>query len=247
MAPIEGMSGNLDIFERPLLQTGIIGDNWYQYKPTSVDVDATQLEFRVPGKGDHYLDYSRTVINVKLQITKADGSAYLATDGIAPVNNLLDILWSNVKVEFHQKTVSDARNMYHYHAYIEDLFNFNNTAKDTHLTASLWDMDTPGKFDDGDNPALLRRRALTDVSKTVDLAGKLHCDLFSTSKYMLKGVDFRFIFVKNKIESILVKASAAAAPKLNIVDASLWNRKLKINPSILLAHANNLNHHTAKY
>ncbi|KAF4529787.1 hypothetical protein B566_EDAN018055 [Ephemera danica] len=229
---IEGMSGELDIFERPILQTGVVGGNWYQFKPTSVDADAAQLEFRVPGQGDFYLDLSRTLINVKLKITKADDTPYLAADGIAPTNNLLDTLWSNVKIEMNQKTVSDSRNI---------------TAKESHQTASLWYTDEPGKLDDGTNKALVERKKFTDASKTIDLAGKLHCDLFNTSKYLLNGIDMRLIFVKNKIETLLMKESNVAAPKLKILDASLWIRKVKINPSILLAHANNLNHHTAKY
>ncbi|KAF4520792.1 hypothetical protein B566_EDAN002368 [Ephemera danica] len=141
MALIEGMPGELDIFERPVLQTGIIGGNWYQYKPTAVVTDAAQLEFRIPGQGDHYVDLSRSLFNVKIKLVKADNAPYTATDVIAPVNNLLDTMFSDVKVEFNQKQVSDSRNMYHYRAYLEDLFNFNNTSKETHQTASLWFQD----------------------------------------------------------------------------------------------------------
>jgi hypothetical protein len=244
---VEGMPGELDIFERPVLQTGIVGGNWYQFKPTSVDSDATQLEFRIPGQGDHYMDLARTLINIKLKILKSDDTAYAATDIIGPSNNLLNTLWANVKVEFNQKTVSDSRNMYHYRAYIEDLFNFNNTAKESHQTASLWYTDTPGEHENNSNAAFKKRKTFTDASKEIDLAGKLHCDLFNTSKYLLNGVDVRFIFVKNKIEHIVFKGSTVAAAKIKIIDASLWIRKIRINPSILLAHANGLNRHTAKY
>jgi hypothetical protein len=244
---VEGMSGELDVFERPVLQTGIIGGNWYQFKPTTVDADATQLEFRIPGQGDHYMDLSRTLINIKLKITKPDGTAFAAADIVGPTNNLLDTLWSNVKVEFNQKTVSDARNMYHYRAYIEDLFNFNSTAKESHQTASLWDTDEAGKLDDSTNKAFIRRKDFTSASKQIDLAGKLHCDMFNTSKYLINGVDVRFIFVKNKAEIVLLKNATTGGANIKIIDASLWIRKVKINPTILLAHANSLNRHTAKY
>ncbi|KAF4528935.1 hypothetical protein B566_EDAN017452 [Ephemera danica] len=162
MALIEGMPGELDIFERPVLQTGIIGGNWYQYKPTAVVTDAAQLEFRIPGQGDHYVDLSRSLFNVKIKILKADNTPYAATDVIAPSNNLLDTLFSDVKVEFNQKQISDSRNMYHYRAYLEDLFNFNNTSKETHQTASLWFQDEADKFDNLDNSALLARKEFSD-------------------------------------------------------------------------------------
>jgi hypothetical protein len=37
---VEGMSGELDVFERPVLQTGKIVGNWHQLKPTTFDADA---------------------------------------------------------------------------------------------------------------------------------------------------------------------------------------------------------------
>ncbi|KAF4526814.1 hypothetical protein B566_EDAN015140 [Ephemera danica] len=134
MALIEGMPGELDIFERPFLQTGIIGGNWYQYKPTAVVTDAAQLEFRIPGQGDHYEDLSRTLFNVKL------------------------------------KVISDSRNMYHYRAYLEDLFNLNNTSKETHQTTSLSFQDEAGKFEDVTNEGFLARKGFTDGGKILDLA-----------------------------------------------------------------------------
>ena len=247
MALIEGMPGELDIFERPVLQTGIIGGNWYQYKPTAVVTDAAQLEFRIPGQGDHYVDLSRSLFNVKVKLLKADNTAYATTDIIAPVNNLLDSLFSDVKVEFNQKQISDSRNMYHYRAYLEDLFNFNNTSKETHQTASLWFQDEAGKFEDATNKGLLARKEFLNGGKTLDLAGKLHCDLFNTSKFILNDIDIRFLFVKNKLEVCLMKENNVDAPRIVIVDATLWIRKVRINPGVLIAHARSLNVHTAKY
>lgn len=247
-AVIEGMSGELDIFERPVMQTGILGGNWMQYKPTSFDADAAQLEFRVPGQGDYYVDLGRTLLDIKLQILKNDGTKYTTLDAIGPTNNFFDSLWSNVKVEFNQKVVSDARNMYHYRSYIEDLFNFNNTAKESHLTASLWETDLPGHLDSSStNTGLQTRKAFVSESCTFNLAGQLHCDLFNTSKYLMNGIDLRFVFIKNKVETLITKVAATDAPKIKILDVTLWMRKVKINPSILIAHAKLLNTHTAKY
>jgi hypothetical protein len=241
MALIEGMPGELDIFERPVLQTGIIGGNWYQFKPTAVVTDAAQLEFRVPGQDDQYVDLtylvSRTLFNVKVKIVRQGGASYAAEEAIGPSNNLLDTLFSDVKVEFNQKQVSDSRNMYHYRAYLEDLFNFNNTSKDTHQTASLWFQDYPGMLDNPNNPAFLKRKSFSDGGKVIDMAGKLHCDMFNTSKFLLNDIDIRFVFVKNKLEISITKGADIDVPKLVIVDATLWIRKVRINPSILIAHA----------
>jgi hypothetical protein len=245
---VEGMPGELDIFETPVVQSAIIGGNWYQYKPTSSIADAAQLEFRVPGTGDQYVDLARTLFNVKIQLVKDDGSAFDAADVVGPVNNLFDTMWSDIKVDFNQKQVSDSRNMYHYRAYFEDLFNFNNTAKDSHQTASLWVQDTPGKMDNYNAEAFKARMKICEKSGVVDLAGKLHCDMFNSSKFLLNDIDIRFMFVKNLPEHCVMKLeTVVGGAKLKIVDATLWIRKVKISPSILLAHANSLSRHTAKY
>jgi hypothetical protein len=171
-AVVEGMSHELDLFERPIMQTGVVGGNWHQFKATSADVDAAQLEFRIPNQGDQYLDLSRTLFDIKVQFIKQDGTKYAVTDKIAPINNLFDSLWSNVKVELNQKCVSDSRNMYHYKAYIDDLFNYNNTAKTSHLTAFLWAADTAGQFDyTAENKGAVKRKGFTDASKVLNLAG----------------------------------------------------------------------------
>ena len=113
-AAIEGMPGELDIFEKPVVQTGIIGGNWYQFKPITPVVDGNQITFQVSGQGDQYVDLARTLLNIKIQITKPDGSFFGADDMIGPVNNIFDSVFNNVNVEFNQKTVSDSRHMYHY-------------------------------------------------------------------------------------------------------------------------------------
>ena len=245
-AAIEGMSGELDIFEKPVIQTGIVGGNWYQFKPITPVADGNQITFSVSGQGDQYVDLARTLLNLKIQILKADGTVFPATDNVGPVNNIFDTVFSNVQVDFNQKRVSDSRNLYHYRAYLEDLFNFNETAKGTHMSASLWYQDLPGEFDSAANPSFIKRRNMCAGGKVLDLAGQLHCDLFNTSKFLLNDVDIRITLTKNNV-GVCLLGEANTQAKIKILDATLWMRKARINPSILLAHAKSLNHHTAKY
>ena len=119
-AAIEGMSGELDIFEKPVIQTGIIGGNWYQFKPITPVADGNQITFSVSGQGDQYVDLARTLLNLKIQILQHDGTVFPADANIGPVNNIFDTVFSNVQVDFNQKRVSDSRNLYHYRAYLED-------------------------------------------------------------------------------------------------------------------------------
>lgn len=244
---IEGMPGQLDLFEKPLLQAGILGANYYQYKPTTSIADSTQLEFRIPGTGDFYIDLSKTLFSIQVKIVKEDNTSFEDTEAITPINGLFDSLFSDIKTEFNQKPVSDSKNLYHYKCYFENLVNFNETAKKTHLSAKLWVQDEPGKHDDGANKALLKRFEMTKGSKLVDMAGKIHVDVLNTDKFLLNEVGMRFLFVKNKSEIILQKNADVAGGKVKILDASLWIRKVKISPSLLIAHSNTLNKFAAQY
>jgi hypothetical protein len=115
---------------------------------------------------------SRTLFNVKVKIVKQGGTSYVAEEAIGPFNNLLDTMFSDVKVEFNQKQVSDSRNMYHYRANLGDLFNLYNTSKDTHQTASFWFQNDPGMLDSPNNSAFLKRKNFSDGGKVIDMAGK---------------------------------------------------------------------------
>ena len=139
---IEGMPSELDLFSLPVVQTGILDANYYQFKPTSAINDSSQITFQIYGSGDQYIDLSRTLLAIKLQIVKPDGSAFVEADATpGPINNFLDSVFGDIKVEFNGKMVSDSKYMYHIRSYIEDLYNYNNTAKKSHMTASLWKHD----------------------------------------------------------------------------------------------------------
>ncbi|KAF4520552.1 hypothetical protein B566_EDAN008751 [Ephemera danica] len=243
---IEGLPTELDIFSPPVIQTGILDGNWYHYKPTSSILDSRQITFVVPGNGDQYVDLSRTILVFKFQIVKANGQAYDAQSVVGGVNNFFDSVISDVKVEFNNKIVSNSMHMYHYRSYIEDLYNYNITAKSSHLTASLWEQDVAGSMHALNQASYVKRLNRTKSSAVFELAGKIHCDLFSAQKLLLNGVDIRLTLLKNKPEVCLMGA-AADDPMVKFLDATLLIRRVDISPSIKLAHNKALSVHKAKY
>lgn len=148
--------------------------------------------------------------------------------------------------------VSDSSDLYAYRAYLEDLINFNITAKDSHLTAALWDQDVAGRMDDitieGEqtNTAFVRQFNHVSASKVFEIGGKLHCDLFTQHKYLPNEINVRMTITKNSPEFALMSA-VTETPEIQLVDASLIVRKAEINPGILVAHSKTLNSHTAKF
>jgi hypothetical protein len=107
-------------------------------------------------------------------------------------------------------------------------------------------MDTNDPSVDATNAGLKKRAAFTSEGKEVDLVGRLHTDLFFQSRYMLNEVNTRIKLTRSK-DSFCLMTSEAELYKIKIVSAVMRIRKVKIAPSIYLAHAKVLESGMAKY
>ena len=182
----ECTKSELDLFSIPATQTSIIKGQWIEYHPISNITDSGPIEFNISGSGEEYLDLAKTQLFVKAKITKANGSALDAETKVGPVNLFLHSLFSQVDVSLNERLISPSTNTYPYRAMIETLFNYGGEAKSSQLSMAMFYKDTPGKMDvvdpvadDADaNMGLKARYTFTNESKTVDMMGPIHSDIF---------------------------------------------------------------------
>lgn len=234
---VEQLISELDIFTPPVVQTSVISGDYQFFKPIQSIVDDGPISFLVPGTGDAYVDMSKTLLQVRMRIIDGTkGTVFPDDANYSVVNNLLSSLFSDVKLEFNQTVVSTSNGMYAQRAYFEQLFNYNETAKKSHCTAQLFIMDDPDQFSDLSSPAHQHRKEFVAKSKELELVGKVHVDVLNCGKYLLNGVDMRFTFTRNPSSLIVISPDNINA-KIEILDASLLVRKVNLNASILLAHA----------
>lgn len=243
----ECLKSELNLFSLPPTQTSIESGSWIHYAPVTSLTDDSPVEFVVPNNGDEYIDLSHTMLSLRVKLQLSGTDAVSAGQEAAPVNNFLHSLFSQVDVFFNQKLVSPANNAYAYRAYIETLLNYNDNAKNSHLTTNLWYDDTPGHMDDieAGNKGLVQRRAFVAGGRTVDLIGHLHCDVFNQDKFLINGVEIRVRLVRSRDSFVLMDATGRY--NIHIIEANLLVRRAKISPGILLAHAQALAKGTAKY
>lgn len=126
---------------------------------------------------------------------------------IGPVNNLLHSMFTQVDVYLNQKLVSPPNNAYAYRSYIETLLNYGPAASGSHLTSSLWYLDTAGYMDSVDgfsNHGLTKRPNLTEKSKHLDLIGHLSGDIFNQGKFLINGVELRIKLVRARENFVLM-------------------------------------------
>ena len=249
----ESVRTELDIFALKTTQTSVENSSYFEYKPVSALTQGGNIEFYVNGGGDEYLDLSSSFINITAQIyatvaiDEANQAHQAVWNRVGPVNNFLSSLFASLDVSINQKTISSNSNTYAYRAYLENLLNYDKEAKSSYLSSVLWADDTPEAFDDTANlnQGLVKRRTLIGGEKTVQLKGRIHADIFNQDKLLINGCDVKLKFTPSRIGFAIMDPTGVC--DVRILEATLLVRRVKINPSILLAHSNLLSKATAKY
>jgi hypothetical protein len=192
---------------------------------------------------------------VKVKIQRADGNNLGDDDPVGPVNNLLHSLFSQVDISLNGTLITNSTNTYPYRSYIEDLLSYGPSAKKSQLTAALFYKDEAGKMDKENpfadtaadqNSGLVKRSTFTAKSREVDMVGRIHGDIFFQQRYMLNEVNTRIKLTRSK-DNFCLMASGGTQFKMKITSASMMIRKVKVSPSVYLAHAKTLEHGMAKY
>ena len=170
---------------------------------------------------------------------------------VAPVNNWLHSLFSQVDVYLKDTLVTPWSNTYPFRAYVETLLNYGELAIKTQLTSQLWYKDTADHMEatteNGGNIGLTERRRYIGDSRVVEMMGRLHVDLFLLDRFLLNGVTVKVRLVRGKDACSLMGGGQNPDYKVHIVDAILFARKAVLSPTFQMAHIKALEKGTAKY
>ena len=247
----EGVKTELDLFAVPPTQTSIEDGRWIEHQPlTSLD-SGGPIEFILPGTGDAYIDLANTYLLIRAKVVRAVGTELAPDTPVAPVNNWLHSLFSQVDVYLNDTLVTPSSNTYPFRAYVDTLLSYGAEAKTTQLTSQLWYKDTAGHMDattaDGGNTGLVERRRHISESRVVDMMGRLHVDLFLQDRFLLNGVSVKIRLIRSKDAFSLMASGQNPDYTVQIVDAVLFARKAVLSPTVQMAHIKALEKGTAKY
>ena len=244
----ESVHTGLDLFALPPTQTAVQDGLWVEYHPLATLAAGAPIEFAVSGATADYIDLSNTYLYVKAKVLRQDGTTPPADAVFAPVNYWLHSLFSQVDVLLNNTLVTPSENTYPYRAYIESTLNYGREAKTTHLTSALYYQDTASQMNslNADNNAGFRERHARAVAgRDVDMIGRLHCDIFHQERYLLNNVDIKIRLIPSKNTFNIMAAGDNF--KSIISHASMFVRKVRLNPAVTLSHAKALERGTAKY
>jgi hypothetical protein len=246
-------NSELDLFTVPPTQTSIESGSYVEYHPVAALNNTNVIEFTLPGSSEDYLDLASTYLYVQAKLTNAGGSDTDGGDCVGPVNLMLHSLLPQIYVALNGKTITSSTSTYAYRAMVETLLDYGKPAKESQLTAALFYKDSAGHMDETDtgnaesNIGLRRRVTHTVDSRVVDMMGRLHCDLFFQEKLMISSVGMHLRLVQSKSAFVIMSGTQDAKYVVEIFKATLRVRKVRISPTVALAHAKALEYANAKY
>ena len=240
----ECSKSELDLFSVPPTQVSLEKGLWIDHQPVSSVADGGPITFLCPGTED-YVDLSKTILVVRAKVTKANGDDLDADDHVGIVNNFLHSLFKQVDVFLKERQVTQATGTYAYRAYFETLLNYGPAAKESQLTATMFYKDTAGKMDVANptiavagnaNHGLKKRYEFNEESGVIEMAGPLFCDVFKSERLLLSFVDLKVILNRNVNAFCLMSSVNNAAHKVKLTEAYPKVRKVKVSPSVSIAH-----------
>ena len=187
----------------------------------------------IPGTGDAYLDLANTYLVIRTKVVRGVGTDLAADTPVAPVNNWLHSLFSQVDVHLNDTLVTPRSNTYPFRAYVDAVLSYGAEENNTQLTSQLWYKDTAGHMD---ATSLVERRRYVAESRVVEMMGRLHVDLFLQDRLLLNGVSVKIRLVRSKDAFSLRAGGQNPDYNVQIVDAVLFAGKAVMSPTVQMAH-----------
>ena len=236
----ECTKSELDLFSVPPTQVSLEKKHWVDHLLVSSVSDGGPTTFLCPGTED-YVDLAKTILVVRAKVTKANGDDLDQDEKVGIVNNFLHSLFKLVDVFLKGKQVTQATGTYAYRAYLETLLNYGPAAKRSQLTAATsTKMDTADPTLTGDhvdvNLGLKKKYEFSKESGIIEMAGPIFCDVFMSERLLLSYVDLKILMNRNVDKFCLMASGADADYRVKLTKVYLKIRKVKINPSISIAH-----------
>lgn len=243
-----------EFFEPVMKQVTLEKGQWVDVYPLNNVSSDGPIEFTINGSTDEFIDLNNTMLQINCKIKNAAGNKDLiANELVAPVNNWLHSMFSDVMLTLSNDVVEGGDHHYPYKAYLTNLLMHNQGSKRTQLASSAWYKDTADKMETGtatENKGFDSRKDLTALSAEVELCGPLLLDLTLQNKYMLHNTDIGIKLIRSKPSfQVMIKTATLAdkstAVNIEILKAVLHVRRVKALPSVINSIEEKLNFQNA--
>ena len=239
----------LDLFSPKAIQTAIVNTVWTDVQPIGSITESSPIVFNIPGSEEEFVDPG-IYIKLDVRIKNANGTALSADSDVSTVNCFAHSLFKRIDMKLQDKIISTSTDNYPYRAYIERLLNFSGEAKKSQLTAEHFFQDTAGKLDVLDltaNYGLKQRHDMSNLSQPFTLFTKLSTDIGNQPRLLINNVDILITLHHSSNPFRFMFGESSMAPKLELINAQLFVRRLKVSPPMASAIAETLRLQPAHY
>ena len=233
----ECSKSELELFATPPHNVSMERGDYVVHKPLAQIADSAPLEFHVQASPDEYIDLGRTKLQLTLRIAKKSGAALAEDAKVTTANLLLHTLFSQVDCKLNDTLVTANVGTYPYKAYLETILSHGSNSLKSWLQAKPYEEDNPcnNHYDptaQGVQPGIKKRNVRIKGSKTFQLIGRPHVDIFMQDKYLLPGIDIDLKFTKSPTQFHLLGGTILRRTEVAIINARLLVRKVKVNPTV---------------
>lgn len=219
----------LCIFDRPTPQVVVDTASFEEIFPlNTISGDDVDIEFKIQGSNTHYLDLNDTLLYVETKVVKEDGNTLDTT--VTPANYFFHSLFKDIIVTMNSQQIEGGNNSYAHKAILESILNYSSDTEAIHL-------EPMGCFYKEDT-----RQKWVDKSKPYRMCGSLLLDFFNQPKYLIPGVNVHLRLQRTQSSFCLFGKG-----KVQITDAKLYVRRVKVEQSVLMGHQLGLQKQNAVY
>lgn len=226
------VDASFDIFSRPPVDVSLEDVQDQEILPLShPSGDSDTIEFLISGDSEEYTDLSETHLYLKIKITKEDGKAVTANN-LKLVKYFPSALFRQCDLFLNGTLVTTSSSMYPYLSYITSSLSFNKGVKEDQLQV----LEYANGLD------------VTAATDEVEAYVRLNLPLFNQNRLIPNGVHMTLRLLRSSPEFVIVKdATDTDNYKVSINKASLFVRRIKPAPNVLLEHAESLSKMNAVY
>lgn len=244
---MEAKNSFLCLFDKPSVQTDVSSNHRVKHYPLSGLSVGAPIELKIEGTGDEYIDPCDIYLYVRFKVLKSDGSNITAADKVG-LNNLgIATLFQDVSLTAGDIQIEGGQQNYSYLSYMTTLLQFHPAAQKSHMQMFGWYKDEASKFDDDTNSGFVKRSALIENSKPVELIGPLFLDFFRQERYVINNQDMRIKLTPNKPEFALNAYGAKPSFKIQFDEVIVTVASATVNPSVINGHTIGLRKQNAHY
>ena len=244
----ECVSGSLDLFTPPYMETMVENVYSTEYLPTNAISDtANSITFNIPA-ADDMIDLTESFVQVKCKITKANGNnldAFAAPSGTPATGNSVGFvqmpitsMFSSMVFRLNDQLLTDSFSTYPYLAYFQTLLNFSSDAKNSRLQLLGYYEDKNLSANRADTAApasgFKKRAALTAQSHEATFIAPCFQSLWSQSRYILPLTPMTVEWIKAPAAFCLKSDNTSADYVYKITSMKMYLKKIKIRPSYKL-------------